>query len=150
VTKPKPKAKKTTPRKPRKKANQTFKQVIADIESRQNRERETVSVTTNPPKWRYVAVAIPAILYTAFVIVSVIAGANAPDSENNNDSNNEIRTPSISNEIVIPETQPNYDSDIERYQSDFDRYAEEQYKELTDEPYFVDNSDSYSNENFGR
>lgn len=138
----KPKAKKTTSRKPRKKANQTLKQVKADIESRQNRERETVTVTSNPSKWRYVAVALPAILYTAFVIVSVIAGANAPDSENNNDSNNEIRTPSISNEIVIPETQPNYDSD-------FDRYAEEQYKELTDEPYFVDNSDSYVDENFG-
>ena len=142
MAKPKPKGKKITPRKPRKKANQTFEQVIADIESRQNRDRETVTVTTNPPKWRYVAVAIPAILYTAFVIVSVIAGANAPDSENNNDSNNEIRTPSISNEIVIPETRPNYDSD-------FDRYAEEQYKELTDEPYFVDNSDSYVDENFG-
>ena len=138
----KPKAKKTTSRKPRKKANQTLKQVKADIESRQNRERETVTVTSNPSKWGYVAVALPAILYTAFVIVSVIAGANAPDSENNNDSNNEIRTPSISNEIVIPETQPNYDSD-------FDRYAEEQYKELTDEPYFVDNSDSYVDENFG-
>ena len=140
----KPKAKKTTSRKPRKKANQTFKQVLDDVESRQNRERETVTVTTNPSKWGYVAVAIPAILYTAFVIVSVIAGANAPDSGNiDDDSRNEIRTPSISNEIVIPETRPNYDSD-------FERYAEEQYKELTDEPYFEDNSDSDSNENFGR
>jgi hypothetical protein len=142
----KPKAKKTTSRKPVKRATSKSKQ-------RKTLETKADEYVFVEPKeksiiWEKLIKLIK--YYVGFsifaLVISLVFGDATCDSSTNNfpdQSNTGIVPQNVPNIPVVPDNSPNYDSD-------FDRYAEEQYKELTDEPYFVDNSDSYSNENFGR
>ena len=141
----KPKSKKTTSREPKKKSASKSKQ------------RKTLGtkadeyVFVEPKKKSIILEKLIKLIkyYVGFsifaLVISLVFGDATCESSNNNfpDQPNTVIVPlNVPNIPVAPDNSPNYDSE-------FDRYAEERYKELTDEPYFVDNSDSYSNENFG-
>jgi len=142
----KPKAKKTTSRKPTKKS------------SSKNKRKKSLDTKTDDyifvepkSKSKILEKLIKLVKYyvgfSIFVLVISLAFGDA-SCETSNDNfpekpNTVINPPNVPNTPVVPDNPPNYDSE-------YDRYAEERYQESIDEPYFQDNSDSYYDDYFGR